>query len=45
MNKETYEALKTIIDEARLYIKFSSNFDKQLREVEGWILEVKKEYE
>ena len=44
MNKETYEALKSIIKQAKKNIKFSPDNYKNMKQVDAWIEEVAKEY-
>jgi len=44
MNKETYEALKRIIEEADKNFKFSPDNYRDMKQVKSWIDEVAKEY-
>ena len=46
MNKETYEALKRIVKDARRKHKYLQDIKgKDIKQVESWIDEVAKEYE
>ena len=44
MNKETYEAFKRIIEQAKKDIQFSQQNYKDIERIDGWIEEVAKEY-
>ncbi len=44
MDKETYKALKRIIEEAKKNIKFSPTNYKDMDLIKAWIDEVAKEY-
>ena len=46
MNKETYEALKRIVKDARRKHKYLQDIKgKDIKQIESWIDEVAKEYE